>query len=230
MNASHHVAGRTPFARDQRTFHAVAHSSDTGAGERRTTVLGTARTACYLPPMTFQIGQRVVYPPQGAGIVEATTTRNVMGETKAYLKVAFLRGDMDMLVPIDREREVGLREAIGVDETERLLQAVGRADLSLPNAWPPRHRAEQEILARGDAYTLARLIGTLDVRDLEKGLASTERDILDHAKSLLASELAVVHDLSIEEAGRWIDEALPSHRPGALRRARATFGDEGDAM
>ena len=160
--------------------------------------------------MAFRIGQPVVYPPQGAGVVEATTTRVVMGETKEYLKIAFLRGDMDMLVPISRERDVGLREAIGVDETDRLLDAIGRADLSLPNAWPPRHRAEQEILARGDAYTIARLIGTLDVRDGEKGLASTERDLLEHAKSLLASELAVVHGTSLDEATGWIDGAVPS--------------------
>ena len=161
-----------------------------------TPATGRSRTTWYCrvreAPVTFEVGDHVVYPSQGAGVVQERTTREVLGETHEYLKIVFVRGDMEVLVPLERGREVGLRHTIGADEVERLLDALVKGDLSLPAQWPPRYRAEQDILAGGSAYELARLIGVLARRDLEKGLAATEREVLESAMTMLSSELAVV--------------------------------------
>lgn len=161
--------------------------------------------------MTFKVGDHVVYPSQGAGVVQERTTRVVLGETHEYLKVVFIRGDMEVLVPLKKGEEVGLRHTVESDEIDRLLEAIRSADLTLPNQWPPRFRAEQEILSTGSAYDLARLIGVLAKRDVEKGLAATEREVLENAKTMLASELAVVQDVVLEEAERQLDEAIRFH-------------------
>jgi len=148
----------------------------------------------------FQVGDRVVYASQGAGVVNERTSRQVLGEQREYLKVVFLKGNLEVLVPLGRGNEVGLRHTIDPDEINALFEALVRADLNLPLPWPPRYRAEQEIIARNDAYDLARMIGLLARRDLERGLAATEREMHEAAKSLLASELAVVTDTPYEEA------------------------------
>jgi len=152
--------------------------------------------------MTFQVGDHVVYPSQGAGVVEETTTREILGERHEYLKIVFVRGNMEILVPLSKGREVGLRHTVGSDELGQLESALIDGDLSLPQQWPPRYRAEQEILAAGQAYQLARLVGVLAKRDVEKGLAATEREVMESAKMLLASEFAVVGgtDLATAEA------------------------------
>ena len=161
--------------------------------------------------MTFKVGDHVVYPSQGAGVVQEKTTRVVLGESHEYLKVVFIRGDMEVLVPLKKGEEVGLRHTVEADEIGRLLEAIRSADLTLPNQWPPRFRAEQEILSTGSAYDLARLIGVLAKRDVEKGLAATEREVLDNAKTMLASELAVVQDIELDEAGAQLDEVIAYH-------------------
>ncbi len=161
--------------------------------------------------MTFQVGDKVVYPSQGAGVVAEKTTREVLGETREYLKINFVRGDMRVLVPLEKGRDVGLRHTIGDDELDQLAETIRKADLSLPNQWPPRHRAEQEILAANDAYDLARLIGVLFQRDQERGLADTERDIFENARSLLASEWAVVADVTHVKAQEAIGKVLEHH-------------------
>ncbi|MEJ2288289.1 MAG: CarD family transcriptional regulator [Deinococcales bacterium] len=97
--------------------------------------------------MTFQVGDNVVYPSQGAGVVEEMTTREVLGETQQYLKIVFVRGDMEVLVPLRKGQEVGLRHTVGRDEIDQVYEALAKADLSLPTQWPPRYRAEQDILA-----------------------------------------------------------------------------------
>ncbi|MEJ2357738.1 MAG: CarD family transcriptional regulator [Deinococcales bacterium] len=155
--------------------------------------------------MTFQVGDNVVYPSQGAGVVEEMTTREVLGETQQYLKIVFVRGDMEVLVPLRKGQEVGLRHTVGRDEIDQVYEALAKADLSLPTQWPPRYRAEQDILAGGSAYDLARLIGVLSKRDIEKGLAATEREVLESAKSMLTSELAVVQQLSLDEASAQLE-------------------------
>lgn len=161
--------------------------------------------------MTFKVGDHVVYPSQGAGVVQERTTRVVLGETHEYLKVVFVRGDMEVLVPLKKGEEVGLRHTVEADEIGRLLDAIREADLTLPNQWPPRFRAEQEILSTGSAYDLARLIGVLAKRDVEKGLAAKEREVLENAKTMLASELAVVQDIPLDEAERQLDEVIAFH-------------------
>jgi CarD family transcriptional regulator len=155
--------------------------------------------------VTFQVGDNVVYPSQGAGVVEEMTTREVLGETQKYLKIVFVRGDMEVLVPLRKGQEVGLRLTVGRDEIDQVYEALAKADLSLPTQWPPRYRAEQDILAGGSAYDLARLIGVLSKRDIEKGLAATEREVLESAKSMLSSELAVVQKLSLAEASSQLE-------------------------
>ncbi len=158
--------------------------------------------------MTFQVGDNVVYPSQGAGVVEETTTREVLGETQEYLKIVFVRGDMEVLVPMRKGQEVGLRHTVGSDEIQQVFDALAKADLSLPTQWPPRYRAEQDILSAGSAYDLARLIGVLAKRDIEKGLAATEREVLENAKSMLASELAVVQKLSLADAAQQLESVI----------------------
>jgi len=156
----------------------------------------------------FTVGDRVVYASPGAGVVTERTSRLVLGEEREYLKVVFLKGNLEVLVPIGGGNEMGLRHTIGAEEIDALFEALVRADLSLPLPWPPRYRAEQEILGRGAAYELARMIGVLAHRDLEKGLAATEREIHETAKGLLASELAVVTDTPYEEALARLNELI----------------------
>lgn len=158
--------------------------------------------------MTFEVGDHVVYPSQGAGVVQERTTREVLGQTHEYLKIVFVRGNMEVLVPLLGGRDVGLRHTVEADEVERLFDAVAKGDLSLPAQWPPRFRAEQDILARGSAYELARLIGVLARRDLDKGLAATEREVLEHAMSMLASELAVVLGTDLDTAAARLQQVV----------------------
>ena len=166
-------------------------------------MIGSSREA----QVNFQVGDPVVYPPQGGGVVQEIVERTVLGEKQQYLKVVFVRGNMEVLVPLAKAMQVGLRRTMSAEEATRLAQQAEQ-DLDLPEQWPPRFRAEQEILARSDAFELSRLIGTLTRRDEARGLASTERDVLDNARALLASELAIVHDTTFEASERWIEENL----------------------
>jgi CarD family transcriptional regulator len=159
----------------------------------------------------FKVGDSVVYPPQGAGRVQEITSREVLGETHNYLKIVFVRGDMEVLVPLKKANDVGLRHTISKKEIERIRETLLKADLSLPEQWPPRYRAEQKILTSGSAYEIAKLIGLLAKQDRDKGLALTEREVYEAAKTMLAGELAVVQKQTLEVAKSEFDSFIAEH-------------------
>ena len=161
--------------------------------------------------MAFKVGDKVVYPSQGAGKIDEIAKRQVLGTEHEYLKIVFVRGDMEVLVPLKKGQDVGLRLTIGENELGQIMETIRRADLSLPEQWPPRFRAEQDILARANPYELAKLIGVLAFRDLEKGLAATEREVHENAKEMLSSELAVVQEISLEAAKAQINAFIETN-------------------
>lgn len=157
--------------------------------------------------MDFKVGDNVVYPSQGAGIIKEKTSRAVLGETQDYLKISFIKSNMEVLVPLKKGAEVGLRLTVTKDDLPKLFEAVSKGEIALPSQWTPRYRAEQEVLSTGDAFDLASMIGALAARDVEKGLAATERQVMEDAKSMLASEIAVVEGTGLQAAMARIDEA-----------------------
>ena len=78
--------------------------------------------------MHFDVGDQVVYPSQGAGVVQEITSREVLGERHDYLKIVFARGDMEILVPLRKGREVGLRPTVGADELEQLEAGIAELE------------------------------------------------------------------------------------------------------
>ena len=150
--------------------------------------------------MTFQIGDSVVFPAHGAGVIREVAKREVLGEENEYFRLSLVRGDMEIMVPRDQERELGMRPVIEEDEVDRVKQVLEDAELRLPKSWPARNRKEKEILDTGSAYDLARLLGVLQRRDFEKGLPTTERHTFRVAVSLLASEIALARECSLDDA------------------------------
>ena len=70
--------------------------------------------------MTFDVGDTVVYPSQGAGVIDEITRRTVLGEEHEYLKIKFVRGEMEVLVPLKKGQEVGLRHTISLEEVSKI--------------------------------------------------------------------------------------------------------------
>jgi len=163
------------------------------------------------PPIEFNIGDTIFYPAQGAGVVEELTTREILGETKEYMRLSFIRGDLDVLVPLDKGEEVGLRHTFKEGDAAELTTLLIESSVELPEQWPPRHRFELEVIARAESKELAGLIATLTRRDLERGLADTERDIMEKAKEMLATEFAAVQSITLDTAKAHIKKTLEAH-------------------
>lgn len=148
--------------------------------------------------MLFNIGDRVVYPPQGAGIIREIVERDVLGVTKQYLRIDFVLGDMAVLVPLDKSGDVGLRKALEAEEIPLIRSALRTGDTTLPDGWQARSRLEKSIIDAAYAHPIAHLIGAMARRHEERGLATTELQMYNDARRFLAAEITLALDLPWE--------------------------------
>ena len=72
-----------------------------------------------------QVGDKVIYPNHGLGVVEKVEEKTILGTTCGFFHLRILSNDTTVLVPVANVDNVGLRRAIDDDEVERLFGMLG---------------------------------------------------------------------------------------------------------
>ncbi|MBC7230812.1 MAG: CarD family transcriptional regulator [Actinobacteria bacterium] len=158
----------------------------------------------------FRVGDVVVYPHHGAGVIEGISERDVEGEKKTYFVLRMCQGNLKVMVPAENSQEIGLRSVIGQEEVEKVFGILGDEQSPMPSNWNHRYKKNRDKLRSGDIFQVAEVVRNLTLRDREKGLSSGEKRMLVQAREILASELAFAVRVEAEEALRMIEEAFSS--------------------
>jgi len=156
----------------------------------------------------FNIGDKVVYPMHGAGVIEAIEEREVLGERHQYYIMKLPIGDMQVMIPTGNVEEVGLRQIISDSDVEKVLKILQGEKTSMSQNWNRRYRANLEKIKSGDIFEVAEVVRNLAIRDREKGLSTGERKMLDNARQILISELVLAQDSTEEQVEAQLDECL----------------------
>lgn len=156
----------------------------------------------------FNIGDKVVYPMHGAGIIEGIEEKEILGEKRKYYIMQMPIGDMKVMIPVDNVEEIGIREIIDREDLERVIDILKGDSTKMSQNWNRRYRANMEKIKSGDIFEIASVVRNLMLRDAEKSLSTGERKMLNSAKQMLISEIVLVSDSNQEEAERIIDESI----------------------
>jgi len=159
--------------------------------------------------MSFDVGDKVVYPHHWAAVVERRELRADFGEQREYLVLRLAYGDLTLKVPVESTDEVGIREVINDEEVEEVFAVLRKKDVRMPTNWSRRYKNHVEKLKSGDIYQVAEVVRNLSNRDKDKGLSAGEKRMLNRARQILVSELTFAIGVSEAEAERKLDEALP---------------------
>ena len=156
----------------------------------------------------FNIGDKVVYPMHGAGVIEAIEEKEVLGQKQKYYIMKLPIGEMKVMVPMDNVEEVGLREIIDRDGVPRVMEILKGKKSKMSSNWNRRYRANMEKIRTGDIFEVAEVVRNLAIRDAEKGLSTGEKKMLDNAKQILISELVLAQDTTEEQIETLLGECL----------------------
>lgn len=156
----------------------------------------------------FNIGDKVVYPMHGAGVIEAIEEKEVLGERRLYYILRLPVGDMKVMIPITNCKEVGLRSVVGQDEVQKVFKILRSNGSTMSTNWNRRYRANLEKIKSGNIYEVAEVVRNLIQRDKEKGLSSGEKKMLENARQILISELVLATEMEEDKAQMMLDKIL----------------------
>ena len=160
----------------------------------------------------YKIGDSVVYPMHGAGIIEDIEIKEVLGKEQSYYVVRMPIGDMKVMVPMNNAAGVGMRDVIDKAEAENVLEAFRTVETDVIQNWNKRFRENMVKIKSGDIFEVAAVVKSLMLRDREKGLSTGERKMLSNAKQILISEIVVAtgnsHEVIENRLLDMVDEEL----------------------
>lgn len=164
----------------------------------------------------FSVGDQVVHPMHGAGVIDGIIREKVAGVTQDYYVFKMHVGGLLLKIPIANSQAVGLRSVIPRAEAERLLSALPSLEVEQCGNWNKRYRDNLVRMKSGDLYEVARVIKCLMTRGSRRGLSTGERKMLHTARQILLSELVLAEQTQYEEMEARVDRAiLPRAGEGA---------------
>jgi CarD family transcriptional regulator len=141
--------------------------------------------------VAFEIGDKVIYPNHGLGVIERIETKTIMGTTCGFYQLR-MAGETTVFVPVDNVDGVGLRRAITDDEVERLFSLLGDGKIDSHQNWKGRFKDNSDRMRTGSIYDVVEVLKSLTFLAKSKSLSFREKRMLDRAKFLVVSEITEV--------------------------------------
>ena len=168
----------------------------------------------------FKVGDRIVYPQHGAGLIDGIETRTVLGEQVEYLTIRIFSDNLVVRIPVNRVEELGLRRVMDRKGANAVLAVLAEDVTVDTGSWSRRFRTNKDKIRAGDVREIAEVIRDLAMRDSERPLSSGERQLLAQAKRILSSELRWVLEKDEDQTNEHLDR-LVADLAAARAEARA---------
>ncbi|PEO24821.1 transcription factor YdeB [Bacillus toyonensis] len=156
----------------------------------------------------FQIGDKIVYPMHGAGIIEAIEEKEILGTSRQYCVIRILSKDMQVMLPMDQLQKSGIRYIVDKGTLNDILLEFqnGESDPSL--SWKQRYTMNMEKMKNGNLQDSAEVVRDLLRRNKERALNASEKQMLDNARKMMISEVSLVQDVSEHQATEFLQETI----------------------
>ena len=158
--------------------------------------------------MTFQVGDKVIYPNHGLGVVERIEEKTILGTTCGFYHLKIVANDTMVLVPIANAGEVGLRRAITGVDVEQLFGRLEDGQIDDHQNWKGRFKDNSDKMRSGSIFDMADVLKSLTFLARSKSLSFREKRMLDRAKALIISEISEVMQTTAQAIEDRVNEAL----------------------
>ncbi|MGI6668440.1 MAG: CarD family transcriptional regulator [Acetivibrionales bacterium] len=156
----------------------------------------------------FSVGDKIVYPMHGAGVIESIEEREILGRKQYYYIMKMPIGDMKLMIPTDNAKDTGIREVIDRHDIDKVYKILQDQNVNVTSNWNKRYRENMVKIKSGDIYEVADVVRTLIKRDREKGLSTGEKKMLNSARQILVSELVLAGNTDRAEIETVLDDFL----------------------
>ena len=158
--------------------------------------------------MDYKIGDKVVYPNHGVGMIEQVSYGVLNGRTERYYMIRVVSSGLRVMVPQSNAEIVGLRPVIRTNDTTKVLGFLEKGKLNCHHDWKHRFKENSERMRTGSLLEVAVVLKSLVSLSRSKPLSFREKKMLERAKYLLVSEMATARNLTSETAETLVVKSL----------------------
>jgi len=172
--------------------------------------------------MDYKIGDKVVYPNHGVGVIEQINFGVLNGRTEKYYMLRIFSSGLKVMVPSTNAIAVGLRPVIRNGETLKVLTFLEKGKPNSHHDWKHRFKENSERMRTGALIEVAAVLKSLVALSRTKPLSFREKKMLERAKFLLVSEMATARNTSTETMEGALVKSLAKARlqmPEAMEKA-----------
>jgi CarD family transcriptional regulator len=158
--------------------------------------------------MEFKVGDKVVYPNHGIGIIEAILQTPAGESNGSFYRLRILANDSTVMVPAANISQVGLRRVITRKEIIKVIGILEDGQIATHTNWKGRFQDNSNRMRTGEIHEVAAVLKNLSLLSQKKNLSYRERRMLDKARYLVVSEIAEVEKISETVAEERVEKAV----------------------
>jgi CarD family transcriptional regulator len=144
--------------------------------------------------LNFHIGDKVVYPNHGVGVIEQISSRTIGGSIERFYLLNIKASSLKVMVPCNNVGSVGLRRVVRNGEIQKVIDLLSVSDGTGNGDWKDRFKENSERMRTGSLIEVAGVLKNLIAVHAAKPLSFREKKMLERARYLLVSELAMARN------------------------------------
>ena len=156
----------------------------------------------------YRIGDKVVYPNHGVGVIEQINYGFLEGRTEKYYMLRICSSGLKVMVPQTNAGTVGLRPVIRNGETVRVLSYLEKGKCNAHHDWKHRFKENSERMRTGALIEVAAVLKSLVSLSRTKPLSFREKKMLDRSRHMLIAEISIATNVAEPEAAAMLERAL----------------------
>jgi CarD family transcriptional regulator len=143
---------------------------------------------------SLKIGDKVIYPNQGLGVIEAVNEEAYAGETFMVFHLRILSNNTLVTVPSSTATEIGIRRPVTEGSIRKIFQFMGTGAVDITTDWKGRYKEHLSLMKSGTLFDMATVLKSLYFLSLQKPLSFREKKMMEKAKELIVSEISEAAD------------------------------------
>ncbi|WP_180233474.1 CarD family transcriptional regulator [Bacillus sp. AFS059628] len=144
----------------------------------------------------FQIGDNIVYPMQGAGIIKAIEEKEIAGEKQQYYVIKMSASNMEIMIPEGKILNSNIRPVTDITTLIHIMDIFQHGESDRLLTWKQRYKLNTDKIKTGKMQEGAEVVRDLMRIQKEKALNASEKKMLDNAHEFLISELGLIEGIT----------------------------------
>lgn len=148
----------------------------------------------------FRVGDKVVYPNHGVGVIEQISSRFISGAVQQFYLLKIEASNLRVMVPMKNVAVVGMRPVARAHDVARILDYLQMGECRCPADWKGRFKENSDKMRTGSLLQVAEVLKSLLQLHRVKPLSFREKKMLDRAVALLINEVATAKGVDSAQA------------------------------